>query len=239
MSGLGRARCIALQAALPYNAGYSEYSEITVFIHQIETGVFLMAIKNRDPFEVFKSWLDEASGKEINNPNAMTLATVGKDGQPSARMVLLKGFDENGFVFYTNLDSPKSHQLNENPKAALLFHWKSLDRQVRIEGPVEPVTEAEADAYFASRHRASQLGAWASHQSQPMEKLTDLEKRVAYYAAKFHVGAVPRPDFWSGFRVSAFRFEFWQEGKFRLHKRYIFTPSEEQDGNWQVVQVFP
>jgi pyridoxamine 5'-phosphate oxidase len=198
-----------------------------------------MGIKDRDPLDVFGSWLEEATAREINNPNAMTLATAGSDGQPTARMVLLKGFDTDGFVFYTNLDSLKSHQIAENPKAALLFHWKTLDRQVRIEGPVEPVSDAEADAYFATRHRASQLGAWASHQSQPMEGMAELEKRVAYYAAKFHVGPVPRPPFWSGFRVRAERFEFWQEGKFRLHKRFVFTPARDRAEGWQVQQVYP
>ena len=198
-----------------------------------------MAIKDRDPLDIFSEWLQEATAKEINNPNAMTLATACRDGRPFARMVLLKGFDENGFVFYTNLDSPKSHQINENPHAALLFHWKTLNRQVRIEGPVEPVSASEADAYFASRPRASQLGAWASHQSQPMDGMKELERRVAFYAAKFHVGEVPRPDFWSGFRVRAERFEFWQEGKFRLHKRHVFTPHEHDPEKWQVQQVFP
>lgn len=198
-----------------------------------------MSIKNRDPFELFAEWLDEATEKEINNPNAMTLATAGKDGLPSARMVLLKGFDTRGFVFYTNLDSLKSHQLAENPNAALLFHWKTLDRQIRIEGPVEPVSDREADEYFASRPRASQIGAWASHQSHPMEGLTELEKRVAIYTAKFHVGKVPRPEFWSGFRVQVQRFEFWQEGTFRLHRRHVFTPSDDPNAGWQVHQVFP
>lgn len=198
-----------------------------------------MALKDRDPLDIFSDWLQDATAKEINNPNAMTLATVGKDARPSARMVLLKGFDANGFVFYTNLDSPKSHQLAENPQAALLFHWKTLDRQVRIDGPVNPVSESEADAYFASRPRASQLGAWASHQSQPMDGMKDLETRVAHYAAKFHVGAVPRPAFWSGFRVCAERFEFWQEGKFRLHKRHVFTLLQDDPIQWRVQQVFP
>lgn len=198
-----------------------------------------MAIKDRDPFEIFDSWLIEASASEINNPDAMTLATVGKDGRPSARMVLLKGVDQGGFVFYTNLESLKGHQLAENPHAALLFHWKTLNRQVRIEGPVERVTDAEADAYFATRARSSQLGAWASRQSEPMDGSVELEKRVAIYAAKFHVGPVPRPVFWSGYRVRARRFEFWQEGKFRLHKRFVFTPSEDGKQAWVVRQVFP
>ena len=198
-----------------------------------------MGMKDRDPLDIFNDWLEEASHLEINNPNAMTLATVGNDGRPSARMLLLKGADPDGFVFYTNLESLKCRQLDENPHAALLFHWKTLNRQVRIEGPVQQVPDTEADSYFASRPRASQLGAWASRQSQPMNSGTELEKRVAMYAAKFHVGAVPRPEFWSGFRLTAGRYEFWQEGKFRLHKRFVFTPSDIDGQNWSVQQVFP
>lgn len=198
-----------------------------------------MGLKNRDPFEIFDSWLEKASRKEVNNPNAMALATVGEDGRPSARMVLLKGSSPNGFVFYTNLESLKARQLAENPHAALLFHWKSLDRQIRIEGPVEQVSDEEADAYFATRPRASQLGAWASQQSQAMDGWVELEKRLAIYTAKFHVGPVPRPDFWSGFRLRPERFEFWEEGKFRLHKRFVFTPSESGGEKWLVTQVYP
>ena len=198
-----------------------------------------MGLKDRDPFEIFESWLAKATRKEISNPNAMSLATVGRDGRPSARMVLLKDSGPGGFVFYTNLESLKSRQLAENPYAALLFHWKTLDRQVRIEGPVEQVSDAEADAYFATRERASQIGAWASRQSEPLEGWAELEKRVAYYTAKFHIGPVPRPDFWSGFRLRAERIEFWQEGKFRLHKRFVFTPPESGQGPWRVRQLFP
>ncbi len=198
-----------------------------------------MGLKNRDPYDIFNSWLEKATRKEINNPNAMTLATVGKDGRPSARMVLLKDVGPEGFTFYTNLESPKSRQLSENPYAALLFHWKTLDRQIRIEGCVELVTDAEADAYFATRPRASQLGAWASSQSQPLDGWAELEKRLAMYTAKFHIGPVPRPEFWSGFRLRAERFEFWKEGKFRLHKRFVFTPSAPRPGEWNVQQVFP
>jgi len=198
-----------------------------------------MELKHRDPFEIFNSWLEKASRKEINNPNAMTLATVGKNGRPSARMVLLKDVGPEGFTFYTNLDSPKSRQIAENPYAALLFHWKTLDRQIRIEGPVVQVPDTEADAYFATRPRASQIGAWASHQSQAMNGWAELEKRVAIYTAKFHVGAVPRPKFWSGFRLRAERFEFWKQGNFRLHKRFIFTPSDAGTEEWDVQQVFP
>ena len=198
-----------------------------------------MGLKNRDPFEIFNSWLDKASRGEHNNPNAMTLATCGKDGRPSARMILLKDISADGFTFYTNLDSPKSHQLVENPFAALLFHWKTLNRQIRIEGVVEQVSDAEADAYFATRPRASQLGAWASHQSQPLDGWAELEKRLAMYTTKFHVGPVPRPEFWSGFRLHPERFEFWKEGNFRLHKRFVFTPSDRETGKWDVQQVFP
>lgn len=198
-----------------------------------------MGLKNRDPLEIFNSWLEKASRKEINNPNAMTLATAGKDGRPSARMVLLKDVGVDGFTFYTNLDSPKSIEIAENPYAALLFHWKTLNRQIRIEGAVEQVSDAEADAYFATRPRASQIGAWASSQSQPLDGWAELEKRVAMYTAKFHVGPVPRPEFWSGFRLRAERFEFWKEGNFRLHKRFIFRPSESGAQKWQVQQVFP
>lgn len=198
-----------------------------------------MGLKNRDPFEIFNSWLEKASRKEINNPNAMTLATADKDGRPSARMVLLKDVGPDGFTFYTNLDSPKSWQLTENPYAALLFHWKTLDRQIRIEGSVVQVPDAEADAYFATRPRASQLGAWASHQSQPMNGWAELEKRLAMYTAKFHIGPVPRPEFWSGFRLHADRFEFWEQGSFRLHKRFVFTPSALRPEEWDIQQVFP
>ena len=198
-----------------------------------------MGLKNRDPFEVFNKWLKKATRKEINNPNAMTLATVGNDGRPSARMVLLKDVGPEGFTFYTNLESPKSRQLAENPYAALLFHWKTLDRQIRIEGAVEQVSDQEADAYFATRPRASQLGAWASHQSQAMDGWADLEKRLAMYTAKFHIGPVPRPEFWSGFHLHADRFEFWKQGNFRLHKRFVFTPSESGRDKWLVQQVYP
>ncbi|MDX2417902.1 MAG: pyridoxamine 5'-phosphate oxidase [Xanthomonadales bacterium] len=198
-----------------------------------------MGLKNRDPFEIFNSWMDKASRSEHNNPNAMTLATCGKDGRPSARMVLLKDISADGFTFYTNLDSQKSHQIVESPFAALLFHWKTLNRQIRIEGAVEQVSDAEADAYFATRPRASQLGAWASHQSQPLNGWAELEKRLAMYTTKFHVGPVPRPEFWSGFRLHPERFEFWKEGNFRLHKRFVFTPSDRETGKWDVQQVFP
>ena len=189
-----------------------------------------------DPFALFDQWLKLAEAKEPNDPNAMALGTVGADGMPSVRMVLLKGRDERGFVFYTNYESRKGQQLLAQPKAALCLYWKSIKRQIRIEGAVEPVTAAEADAYFASRHRSSQIGAWASQQSRPLAGRFDLEKRVAQFTAKFGLGAVPRPDFWSGFRVLPGRIEFWEERPFRLHDRLVYHP----DGTgWRTEKLFP
>ena len=198
-----------------------------------------MRLESQDPLKIFEGWLKEATLSEPNNPNAMTLATVGNNGQPSARMVLLKESGPEGFVFYTNLESRKSRQLEENSNAALLFHWKSLDRQVRIEGAVQKVSTTEADAYFATRPRASQIGAWASAQSQPLEGMAALEKQIAFYTAKFHIGAVPRPEFWSGFRLRPVQYEFWQEGKFRLHKRHVFTEDVGDSKGWTVQRLFP
>ena len=189
-----------------------------------------------DPFSVFAAWLEEAEAKEINDPNGVALATVDEDGMPSCRMVLLKGYDERGFVFYTNYESRKGRQLLANPKAALLFHWKSLRRQVRIEGPVAQVSDEEADEYFASRARQSQIGAWASDQSRPLKGRFELEKRVARYAAKHVVGKVPRPPHWSGFRLSPSLIEFWQDGAFRLHDRLEYR----RDGDaWRTERLFP
>src|SRR6516164_1557840 len=161
-----------------------------------------MSLIVENPFSTFREWLQEASAKESNDPNAMALATVGEDGMPSVRMVLLKDFDEQGFVFYTNLGSQKGRELAAHGKAALCFHWKSLQRQVRMQGHVTSVSEEEADAYFKSRARDSRIGAWASQQSTPMEGRWELEKRVAHYALKFGIGEIPRPDFWSGFRIA-------------------------------------
>ncbi len=195
-------------------------------------------IKDRDPFEVFSEWFGEAEAAETNDPNALALATANADGQPAVRMVLLKGYDADGFVFYTNLESNKGRDLAENPKAAMLFHWKSLRRQVRIEGPITSVTDEEADEYFASRARGSQIGAWASEQSRPLEGRFALEKQVAVYTAKFGIGSVPRPDHWSGFRLSPSRIEFWKDGAFRLHDRFAFTRNDDGEP-WSVQQLFP
>jgi len=190
-----------------------------------------------EPFETFGKWFAEASKAEPDQPNAVALATSTADGLPSMRMVLLKGWDQNGFVFYTNLESRKGGELKANPNVAMLFHWKSLARQIRIEGPVTQVSDAEADAYFATRARDSQIGAWASHQSRPMSGKLDLEKNVAKFAAKFGVSTVPRPPHWSGFRIVPRRMEFWSEGAFRLHKRVVYEKGNT--GDWGVSRLFP
>jgi pyridoxamine 5'-phosphate oxidase len=190
-----------------------------------------------DPFALFGEWLAEATVKEPNDPTAMALATVDDAGLPDVRMVLLKGFDHNGFVFYTNLESRKGLQLAAHPKAALCFHWKSLRRQVRIRGPVQPVEPAEADEYFASRPRLSRIGAWASRQSEPLPSRFALEKAVAQHTARFAAGAVPRPPHWSGFRLLPQEIEFWRDGAFRLHDRRRFSRTDA--GAWEAVALFP
>lgn len=189
-----------------------------------------------DPLPRFRKWFEEARGTEPSDPEAMTLATADSRGHPSARMVLLKGADENGFVFFTNLESRKGKELAENAHAALLFHWKSLRRQVRIEGPVSAVTDAEADEYFRSRPRGSRIGAWASTQSRPMQSMFELEKRVAEYTAKFGLADIPRPPHWSGFRLRPERIEFWKEGRFRLHERIVHI---REGDSWRLERLFP
>jgi len=188
-----------------------------------------------DPFDLFDAWFAEATASEVNDPNAMSLATVDGDGMPDVRTVLLKGHDHGGFVFYTNLQSAKGRELAANPKAALLFHWKTLRRQVRIRGPVAQVSDAEADAYFATRPRTSRLGAWASDQSRPLAARADLEARVAELEARYP-DEVPRPPHWSGFRLTPAEVEFWQDGAFRLHDRFLYR---REDGGWQVRRLFP
>ncbi|MGE0232460.1 MAG: pyridoxamine 5'-phosphate oxidase [Flavobacteriaceae bacterium] len=190
-----------------------------------------------DPMALFAAWLEEAGAGEPNDPNAMALATVDADGMPDVRMVLLKGFDARGFSFYTNLASAKGRELAANPKAALCFHWKSLRRQIRVRGEVEPVSDSEADEYFASRHRLSRLGAWASRQSAPLESRRALERAVARYTAEFAIGRVPRPVWWSGFRIVPREIEFWADRPFRLHERIRFTAGG--DGGWHAQRLYP
>lgn len=196
-----------------------------------------------NPWGIFQTWLEEATQSEPNDPTALCLATVGADGMPSARMVLLKDWDQRGFVFYTNSESRKGTQILAHPKAAMTFHWKSLRRSVRIEGTVTQVTDREADDYFQSRPRQSRIGAWASAQSRPLAGRFELEKKVAVYSARYAVGAVPRPDYWSGFRVRPLRIEFWQDGAFRLHDRLVYhvLDSDEKKGvtSWRTERLFP
>jgi pyridoxamine 5'-phosphate oxidase len=204
-----------------------------------------------DPFGLFRQWMADAEKSESEDPNAMALATADASGVPSVRMVLLKGIDDRGFVFYTNLESRKGVQLAENPNAALCFHWKSLKRQIRVEGPVEAVSDAEADEYYHSRPRGSQIGAWASRQSRPLEGRWELEKRVAEFTAKHAIGTIPRPPHWSGFRVLPLRIEFWHDRPFRLHDRVVFHRDGEagpgggagvntgMDKGWTTERLFP
>ena len=191
-----------------------------------------------EPFQLFGEWLEEARATEPNDPTAMSVATVDGDGLPNVRMTLLKGFDERGFVFYTNFESQKGTEILASRKAALGFHWKSLRRQVRLRGPVEVVSEEEADAYYKSRPRDSRIGAWASQQSRPLESRFALEKAVAKYAAKYAIGEIPRPPHWSGFRVKPVYIEFWKDGAFRLHDRVVFRREGEGD-SWSKTRLYP
>jgi len=200
--------------------------------------IVVMIRETADPLALFAEWYAEAEKSEPNDPSALALATVGPDGVPSNRMVLLKGFDAQGFVFYTNLESRKGEQLIAHPKAAMLFHWKSLRRQVRLEGPVSQTAPEEADAYFDTRARGSQIGAWASDQSRPLESRFALEKRVAEFGARHLVGKVPRPAHWSGFRLQPLLIEFWQDQPFRLHDRLEYSrPSAAAP--WSTRTLYP
>ena len=194
--------------------------------------------EQNDPFGLFAGWLDEAKASEPNDPNAMALATVDANGLPDVRMVLLKGHDEHGFVFYTNAESQKGTELAGNPRAAIVLHWKSLRRQVRVRGPVSEVSAEEADAYFNSRPRDSRIGAWASQQSRPLESRFALEKAVAKYAAKYAIGTVPRPPYWRGYRIAPTYIEFWHDRPFRLHDRVIFK-RPRPEGAWTKERFYP
>jgi len=191
-----------------------------------------------EPFALFSAWFEEAARSEPSDPTAMALATVDAEGMPNTRMVLLKGLDGRGFVFYTNVESPKGRELAAVPKAAAVFHWKSLRRQVRLRGAVECVTDAEADAYFATRPKGSQIGAWASKQSRPMEDRFALEKAVALYAAKYAVTSVPRPSYWSGYRIVPLAMEFWHDRPFRLHDRIEFRRTDVK-APWVKTRLYP
>jgi pyridoxamine 5'-phosphate oxidase len=188
------------------------------------------------PIDLLRAWLADAEKTEPNDPTAMAVASVDPDGRPSVRMVLMRGWDERGIVFYTNLESRKGRELQAVPHAAAVLHWKSQKRQIRIEGPVELVEDEAADAYFHSRHRGSQIGAWASEQSRPMAGKGELLKRVARFTAEFGIGKVPRPPHWSGFRIRFETVEFWQEGRFRLHDRLVYRRS---DGGWRTETLYP
>lgn len=194
--------------------------------------------EENEPFSLFGAWLKEAEASEINDPNALALATVDADGLPDVRMVLLKEFDARGFVFYTNFESQKGQEILGNRKAAMCFHWKTLRRQVRIRGPVEIVSDAEADEYYKSRARGSRIGAWASKQSRPLESRFALEKAVAEYTLKYPLGDIPRPTHWSGFRIQPTSIEFWKDGAFRLHDRIEFR-RDTPEGDWSKVRMYP
>jgi len=200
---------------------------------ELTEGDFTLAA---EPYNLFGEWLADATKSEPNDPNALALATVDADGLPDVRMVLLKGFDRQGFVFYTNFESAKGREILGSMKAAMCFHWKSLRRQVRVRGPVEIVSDAEADAYYATRPRGSRIGAWASKQSRELESRFALEKAVAEYTARYPIGDIPRPAHWSGFRIIPQQIEFWHDRPFRLHDRVVFTRT---DDGWEKSRLYP
>lgn len=190
-----------------------------------------------DPYNLFREWLSMAESSELNDPNAMCLATATPDGAPSARMVLLKGLDDQGFVFYTNMSSRKGEQIQHNDKAAICFHWKSLRKQVRVEGILEQVSDEEADKYYNTRHRSSRVGAWASKQSQPLGSYEELKNFVEKYEQEFAgIEDIPRPDYWTGFRLKPNYIEFWIDGDYRLHQRYLYIPSQN---GWDIQMLYP
>jgi pyridoxamine 5'-phosphate oxidase len=217
-------------AAIPASPSEADY------LKHVAAAEPLAPIADQDPIALFEQWLGEALKSEPNDANAMTLATVDADGLPDARIVLLKGVDDAGFTFFTNLGSAKGRELAASPKAALVFHWKSLRRQVRVRGDVAQVTPAESDAYFATRARSSQLGAWASEQSRELPDRLALERRIAEMGLKFGLGAVPRPPHWGGYRLTPRAIEFWRDRPFRLHERLVF---DRAVGGWTVRRLYP
>lgn len=203
-----------------------------------DKGLFGVGAGSADPVALFADWLARAEKTEPDDANACALASADTQGMPNVRMVLLKAYDADGFVFYTNYESAKGQELLANPQAAMVFHWKSQQRQVRLRGPVEQVSAAQADAYYDSRARDSRIGAWASKQSRPLESRFALEKQVAKYAAKYAVGKIPRPAYWSGFRIRPVEIEFWRNGAFRLHDRLVFRRAAPEEA-WSTTRLYP